>query len=147
MTGDGDLGGLARLNPEMDRSKALSSSSEDRKGVAGALLLRNCDASASKTASSSVDSLESSWKAEGGGVQASCWLGRVSSKQSCSTSVILERCGIFVVSLVRRPRAAVRAALLAAVQGYGEVTAEDAQQSNVVRGSCMSSGQFNSSLN
>ena len=89
MTGDGDLGGLANESPEMDRSKALSSSSEDRKGVAGALLLRNCDAISSKTASSSVDSLESSWKADGGGVQASCWLGRVSSKQSCSTSVIL----------------------------------------------------------
>ena len=89
MTGDGDLGGRANDNPEMDRSKALSSSSEDRSGVAGALELRNCDASASKTASSSVDSLESSWKAEGGGVHASCWLGRVSSKQSCSTSVIL----------------------------------------------------------
>ena len=89
MTGDGDLGGRANDNPEMDRSKALSSSSDDRNGVAGALLLRNCDASASNTASSSVDSLESSWKAEGGGVQASCWLGRVSSKQSCSTSVIL----------------------------------------------------------
>ena len=89
MTGDGDLGGRANESPEMDRSKALSSSSDDRSGVAGARLLRNCDASASKTASSSVDSLESSWKAEGGGVQASCWLGRVSSNKSCSTSVIL----------------------------------------------------------
>ena len=89
MTGDGDLGGLANDNPEMDRSKALSSSSEDRNGVAGARELRNCDASASKTASSSVDSLESSWKAEGGGVHASCWLGRVSSNKSCSTSSVI----------------------------------------------------------
>ena len=147
MTGDGDLGGLANESPEMDRSKACSSSSDDRNGVAGALLLLNCDANASKTASSSVDSLESSWKAEGGGVQASCWLGRVSSSKSCSTSVILSAVVFLRCGFARRPRAVFRAALLAAVQGYGEVTAEDAQQSNVVRGSCMSSGQFNSSLN
>ena len=88
MTGDGDLGGLARLNPEMDRSKALSSSSDDRSGVAGARELRNWLAICSNTASSSVDSRESSWKADGGGVQASCWLGNVSSNKSCSTSVI-----------------------------------------------------------
>ena len=88
MTGDGLLGGLARLNPEMDRSRARSSSSDDRSGVAGARELRNCEAIASNTSSSSVDSRESSWKAEGGGVQASCWLGNVSSNKSCSTSVI-----------------------------------------------------------
>ena len=89
MTGDGDLGGLANESPEMDRSKACSSSSDDRNGVAGALLLRNCDASASNTASSSVDSLESSWNWDGGGVHASCWLGRVSSNKSCSTSSVI----------------------------------------------------------
>ena len=88
ITGDGDLGGLARLNPEMDRSRARSSSSDDRSGVAGARLLLNCEAIASNTSSSSVDSRESSWKAEGGGVQASCWLGNVSYNRSCSTSVI-----------------------------------------------------------
>ena len=128
MTGEGDLGGRANDNPEMDRSKALSSSSEDRSGVAGALELRNCDASASKTASSSVDSLESSWKAEGGGVQASCWLGRVSSNKSCSTSVILSAAVFLRCGFARRPRAVFRDALLAAVQGYVGVTAEDAQQ-------------------
>ena len=89
MTGDGDLGGLANDNPEMDRSRARSSSSDDRSGVAGALELLNCEAICSNTASSSVDSRESSWKADGGGVQASCWLGSVSSNRSCSTSVIV----------------------------------------------------------
>ena len=40
------------------------------------------------------------------------------------------RCGF-----ERRPRAVFRDAQLAAVQGYVDVTAEEAQQSNVVRGS------------
>ena len=103
-------------NPEMDRSKALSSSSDDRNGVAGALELRNCDASASNTASSSVDSLESSWKAEGGGVHASCWLGRVSSNSPARRRRSLCKRCFLLLGLVRRVGRPVSAAQSAGVQ-------------------------------
>jgi len=90
-TGDGLRGGLAKERPEMDRSKATSSSSEERKGVAGARALRKRPAMASKTASSSVLSLLSSLQGEGGGVSTVSWADTsVSWRTSCSNSVILQ---------------------------------------------------------